>query len=83
MAGNRDVDGRHSPIVIPHCLALLEEIGHQFPGCVVVFEDLHWADASTRDLVAYLARNLRPLTSPWCSPTGRMTYIAATRCARY
>jgi len=24
----------------------------------VVFEDMHWADASTRDLVAFLARGL-------------------------
>jgi hypothetical protein len=26
---------------------------------VVVLEDVHWADRATRDLVAYLARNLR------------------------
>ena len=26
---------------------------------LIVFEDLHWADASTRDLVAFLGRNLR------------------------
>ncbi|GIJ56740.1 LuxR family transcriptional regulator [Virgisporangium aurantiacum] len=26
---------------------------------LVVFEDLHWADASTRDLIAFLGRNLR------------------------
>jgi DNA-binding CsgD family transcriptional regulator len=26
---------------------------------LITFEDLHWADASTRDLVAFLSRNLR------------------------
>jgi len=26
---------------------------------LIVFEDLHWADASTRDLLAFLGRNLR------------------------
>jgi hypothetical protein len=29
----------------------------------VVFEDMHWADASTRDLVAFLARNLTGTTT--------------------
>ena len=37
----------------------MEELGDRLPGLVVVFEDVQWADASTRDLVAYMARHLR------------------------
>ncbi len=39
-------------------LGLLENLATTAPLLLVV-EDLHWADASTRDLVAFLARNLR------------------------
>jgi predicted ATPase len=39
-------------------LGLLRRLTEQAPRLVVV-EDLHWADRSTRDLVAFLARNLR------------------------
>jgi predicted ATPase len=39
-------------------LGLLGRLGEQAP-IVVVVEDLHWADRSTRDLLAFLARNLR------------------------
>ncbi len=39
-------------------LGLLGRLGAQTP-LVVVVEDLHWADRSTRDLLAFLARNLR------------------------
>ncbi len=45
--------------VLAHSVALLEELGRRLPGLLVVFEDVHWADASTRDLVAFLARHLR------------------------
>lgn len=45
--------------VLAHTVALMEELGERFPGLVVVFEDLHWADGSTRNLVAFLARHLR------------------------
>jgi DNA-binding CsgD family transcriptional regulator/tetratricopeptide (TPR) repeat protein len=41
-----------------HVLGLLNRLGQQQP-VMLVFEDLHWADASTRDLVAFLGRNLR------------------------
>ena len=40
-------------------MALLEALGERSPGLLVAIEDLHWADASTRDLVAFLARHLR------------------------
>src|SRR5215469_16956206 len=39
-------------------LALLEALAEQLP-LVLVVEDVHWADRSTRDLLGFLARNLR------------------------
>ncbi len=39
-------------------LALLRDLGERAP-VVCILEDLHWADSSTRDLVAFLARNVR------------------------
>jgi predicted ATPase len=39
-------------------LGLLGRLAKPMP-LVLVVEDLHWADRSTRDLVAFLARNLR------------------------
>jgi tetratricopeptide (TPR) repeat protein len=39
-------------------LGLLERLGADGPAVLVV-EDLHWADRSTRELLAFLVRNLR------------------------
>jgi DNA-binding CsgD family transcriptional regulator/tetratricopeptide (TPR) repeat protein len=39
-------------------LGLLGALGERAP-VVTILEDLHWADGSTRDLVAFLARNVR------------------------
>src|SRR5215203_400671 len=39
-------------------LGLVGRLGAQAP-LVLVVEDLHWADRSTRDLLAFLVRNLR------------------------
>jgi DNA-binding CsgD family transcriptional regulator/tetratricopeptide (TPR) repeat protein len=39
-------------------LGLLGRLGEQAP-LVLVVEDVHWADQSTRDLLAFLVRNLR------------------------
>jgi DNA-binding CsgD family transcriptional regulator/tetratricopeptide (TPR) repeat protein len=39
-------------------LVLLTRLGEEGPA-VLVAEDLHWADRSTRDLIAFLALNLR------------------------
>lgn len=40
-------------------LSLLDRLGRDAPPAVLVLEDIHWADRSTRELIAYLARNLR------------------------
>src|SRR5690349_20257100 len=39
-------------------LVLLERLGERQPAVLVV-EDVHWADRSTRDLLAFVARRLR------------------------
>jgi predicted ATPase len=39
-------------------LAVLERLADRFPT-LLVLEDLHWADRSTLDLLAFLHRNLR------------------------
>jgi ATP/maltotriose-dependent transcriptional regulator MalT len=48
---------------------LLERVAARHP-VVLVLEDLHWADASTRHLLAYLLRTLR---------TGRLVVLATYR----
>jgi DNA-binding CsgD family transcriptional regulator len=57
--GARDGGEVRPGAVLEQTLALLEACGERSPGLVVVLEDLHWADASTRDLVSFLARKLR------------------------
>ncbi len=47
-----------SSSLFEHLLAFLTRLGQRQP-VLLVFEDMHWADASTRDLVAFLGRNLR------------------------
>jgi DNA-binding CsgD family transcriptional regulator len=41
-----------------HLLRVFERLGDRM-ATLLVLEDLHWADHSTRDFVVYLARNLR------------------------
>ena len=43
--------------ILERVLDFLARLGEAAPAVVVV-EDLHWADSSTRDLVAFLARNI-------------------------
>jgi predicted ATPase len=43
-------------------LGLLENLADQRP-VVLVIEDVHWADTSSRDLLAFLARNLQAATA--------------------
>ena len=59
LSGGRDEGEVRPGAVLEQTLALLEALGEHSPGLVVVVEDLHWADTSTRDLVAFLARHLR------------------------
>jgi DNA-binding CsgD family transcriptional regulator len=46
------------PVLFEAVLALLARLAGDEP-VLVVLEDMHWADRSTRDLLAFLARNLR------------------------
>src|SRR6516162_2974911 len=43
--------------ILERVLDFLARLGDVAPAVVVV-EDLHWADSSTRDLIAFLARNI-------------------------
>ena len=43
-------------------LGLLENLADQQP-VVLVVEDVHWADRSSRELISFLARNLQPATA--------------------
>jgi DNA-binding CsgD family transcriptional regulator len=60
LLGDEVADGasRGGGALFEHLLGLLVRLGERQPA-LMVFEDLHWADPSTRDLVAFLARNLR------------------------
>ncbi len=44
--------------LLEHLLGVVERLGADVP-LLFVIEDLHWADRSTRDLIVFLARNLR------------------------
>jgi DNA-binding CsgD family transcriptional regulator/tetratricopeptide (TPR) repeat protein len=46
-------------VVFEEFLGLVARLAAEAPLLIVVFEDLHWGDASTLDLVGFLARNLR------------------------
>jgi ATP/maltotriose-dependent transcriptional regulator MalT len=56
-AGEGRSDGRQAR-VFEALLALLEELGSELP-VVLVLEDLHWADPSTRDFLTFLVRSAR------------------------
>ena len=49
---------------------------------MLILEDMHWADRSTRTFAAFLARSLRQERVCWCSPTAPTSCTAAIRCAR-
>lgn len=51
-------DSRDSGPMFEHLLGLLGRLGDRHPLFLVI-EDIHWADASTRDALTYLGRNLR------------------------
>jgi DNA-binding CsgD family transcriptional regulator/tetratricopeptide (TPR) repeat protein len=45
-------------LLLERMLDFLARLGELAPAAIVV-EDLHWADSSTRDLISFLARNIR------------------------
>lgn len=45
-------------VLFEHVLCVLQRLGERSP-VILVLEDLHWSDPSTRDLLVFLARNLR------------------------
>src|SRR5262249_56065009 len=45
-------------VLFEHVLCVLQRLGDGSP-VILVLEDLHWADPSTRDLLMFLARNLK------------------------
>ncbi|WP_165965483.1 ATP-binding protein [Actinomadura bangladeshensis] len=49
-------DGTGQMRLFEHVLTLVERLGEREP-VVLVIEDAHWADGSTRDLVSFLFRN--------------------------
>ncbi|MFN8034703.1 MAG: AAA family ATPase [Acidimicrobiia bacterium] len=54
----RVADDRATPgALFEHLLGVVERLGDRAPA-LLILEDLHWADRSTRDLLVYLARNL-------------------------
>jgi DNA-binding CsgD family transcriptional regulator len=55
--GNDDA-GDGGAALFEHLLGTLTRLGDRIPT-LLVLEDLHWADRSTRDFLAFLARNLR------------------------
>jgi DNA-binding CsgD family transcriptional regulator len=57
-AGDRAADGIQVAQLLELVLGLLSRLSHRQP-VMLVLEDLHWADQSTRELVAFLVRSLR------------------------
>ncbi|MCU7724398.1 AAA family ATPase [Actinoplanes sp. KI2] len=56
-AGASAADGSPAQL-LEHVLALVTQLAAERPVLLIV-EDLHWADRSTRDLMVFLARTLR------------------------
>lgn len=60
--GPRDAAGRGGPLapsrLFELLLGMLHRLAERAP-VLLVAEDLHWADQSTRDLLGFLVRNLR------------------------
>ena len=62
-------------------LELLDRLGDSGP-VVLILEDMHWADRSTRAFAAFLSRACAPSACCCCSPTAPTSCTAAIRCAR-
>jgi len=72
-----DGDAEVSPVIIGEALLRMLSLP-DWPGGLLVLEDLHWADPETVAIVEYLADNLAS-TSVACIVTARDTAPAATR----
>lgn len=59
-------------------LVLLEQLAAKQP-LVLVIEDLHWADRSTGELLAFLVRNLQQAAVLGRSPRGRVPVTGTGR----
>jgi hypothetical protein len=59
-------------------VALLDATGQPV---LLILEDIHWADASTLDLVAYLAHNPRSGGCWWSGPTAQTSLRRRSGCA--
>jgi len=59
VTGRRELREHHGSCLPCSTSPLLAQALSQQEPLVLVVEDLHWADHSTRDLLAFLARNLR------------------------
>ena len=63
-------------------LILLEQLAERGP-VILIIEDAHWADRSTRDLLAFLIRNQHVLDGVLIAVTYRSTSCTVPiRCAR-
>ena len=58
LPGVPGVQPRAGGLLLERMLDFLVRLGELAPAAIVV-EDLHWADSSTRDLISFLARNIR------------------------
>jgi DNA-binding CsgD family transcriptional regulator/tetratricopeptide (TPR) repeat protein len=56
--GTAEAEGAHQARVFEALLALIDRLGRVQP-VVLVLEDLHWADQSTRDFLTFLVRSAR------------------------
>ena len=74
-------DGIQTSQLLEFVLGLLGRLSVARP-VLLVLEDLHWADQSTLELVAFLIRALRGLRSCWSPRTVPTSCTAVTRSAR-
>ncbi|GAA4990402.1 helix-turn-helix transcriptional regulator [Yinghuangia aomiensis] len=81
-AGGSAYDGRTEPGVrlrlLDDMAALLADLAEQAP-LLLVLEDLHWADQSTRDLLRFLLSRLAPQRAGETAPHQRIALLVSLR----